>query len=885
MTDRPQPLPVLMEAGGDRAGRDRLELLTALINGPSFDPLYRADVIRIPRDHPVYRWGCVVGDCGRARTGGTDLCEEHRQNWCAARGGGVGKAAFVSAACGLDRFQWAEQVACRVCPQRPAVHISSRLCGRHFGRWRDCRGAAIGDDDASFHRWLAGQEQFDGYGTCRGAVCPDLADSPMGLCSRHEDRYRRQGRPGGARLPKSWSVRYEQHGLPVEVSYDDRGRFWDWCAQASAVNWPGQVNLRGLQPLVRAEIQWTLGVHAGQDRNRKWEPRQLQQLAHHCRDRGLHSLADLDPADIPSCYAGIVRVMLHLLRLVYFTPADTREAGFIETGHFGVRFPGRASHIDVTEVTQRWLRDLLWDHLAELMRSARRPRCGGPVDYLRRACIELSAFLAADAPGGGHDPAALRAEHAQRFVSDQQHRARHGLASQGVKGPGGAPSTVTANTCCLVVNGVRRILRDAMDSGVAERLGLGREFITAIPAARHQRSRARRPFPDEVARALADDANLGRLAAGYDPEDQGMRDIWETIVCTGRRVSEVIKARLDCIGRYGGLPMFWHDQAKVGNLDVAIRIPERLHQILTERQRKTVDRFTARHGRAPAGAERAALALFPSKICNLHGTASLTYTWFWEGFRSWVDALDVGHYVAHQARHTIATNLLRNGATLTHVRRYLGHVSDRMAEHYVHLTSSDLDDVLHRVWVAGPGAADPGKLLTSGTTPMTAGQAQALAVDLSRRSTPAEGGFCTFQPVVDGGACPWNLNCHSCDKFVMSGADLLYWRRKREQWNSIAERAPDDATADYLHQVFAPTAAAIDGLEGALAGLGLLDQALALDLRRPQDYFQRIWSLGFRVADLTGTSDGASAGGDSDRPGVMPDAAGTGDAERLEATG
>ena len=92
-------------------------------------------------------------------------------------------------------------------------------------------------------------------------------------------------------------------------------------------------------------------------------------------------------------------------------------------------------------------------------------------------------------------------------------------------------------------------------------------------------------------------------------------------------------------------------------------------------------------------------------------------------------------------------------------------------------------------------------------------QAEALALDLSRRSTPAEGGFCTFQPVVDGGACPWKLNCEGCDKFVISGADLLYWRRKREQWNSIAERAPDDATASYLHQVFEPTARAIDGLE------------------------------------------------------------------------
>ena len=137
---------------------------------------------------------------------------------------------------------------------------------------------------------------------------------------------------------------------------------------------------------------------------------------------------------------------------------------------------------------------------------------------------------------------------------------------------------------------------------------------------------------------------------------------------------------------------------------------------------------------------------------------------------------------------------------------------------------------------------------------MTREQAQALAIDLSRRSTPAEGGFCTFQPVVDGGACPWNLDCHNCDKFVLSGADLLYWRRKREQWRQLAEGAPDDATADYLHRYFEPTARAIDGLEKALAGLGLLDQALALDLRKPQDYFRRVWSTAFRATDLADTA-------------------------------
>ncbi len=91
-----------------------------------------------------------------------------------------------------------------------------------------------------------------------------------------------------------------------------------------------------------------------------------------------------------------------------------------------------------------------------------------------------------------------------------------------------------------------------------------------------------------------------------------MRDIWEITVTTGRRIGEVLKVRWDCIGRYGGLAMFWHDQTKVGNHDAAIRIPERLYQVVADRQRKTLDRFAARHGHRPAGAERARLACSPA---------------------------------------------------------------------------------------------------------------------------------------------------------------------------------------------------------------------------------------------------------------------------------
>jgi integrase len=181
---------------------------------------------------------------------------------------------------------------------------------------------------------------------------------------------------------------------------------------------------------------------------------------------------------------------------------------------------------------------------------------------------------------------------------------------------------------------------------------------------------------------------------------------------TGRRCGEVLKLRLDCLGRYGGLPMFWHDQTKVGNYDVAIRIPERLHQLLENRQRKTLALFAARYNRQPTAEERLHLALFPTNQRNNDGRRSLSYKWFHKGFKAWVDELDIGRWVPHQARHSLATSLLRAGATLTHVRRYLGQVSERMAEHYVHLTQSDLEDVLQRVWVAGPGTANPGELLT-----------------------------------------------------------------------------------------------------------------------------------------------------------------------------
>jgi hypothetical protein len=76
------PLPVLVPAGGDgRQRRDRLELLSALIGGPGFDPLLRCDIIAFPRDHPVFWWGCRITGCERPRRENKLLCSGHESVW------------------------------------------------------------------------------------------------------------------------------------------------------------------------------------------------------------------------------------------------------------------------------------------------------------------------------------------------------------------------------------------------------------------------------------------------------------------------------------------------------------------------------------------------------------------------------------------------------------------------------------------------------------------------------------------------------------------------------------------------------------------------------------------------------------------------------------
>ncbi|MFF1400438.1 tyrosine-type recombinase/integrase [Streptomyces sp. NPDC058287] len=851
-----QPLPMAIRGDtSSRTGRDRLEVLHALMAAPNFDPIYREDVIVAPGDHPVYGWLCKVPDCERAKQVTNDHCQTHKRQWSALRADGKTLVDFLRVAQPLRARSWMSPPPCLICPGVPAW-ASNGLCFLHKDRWvkHSSYLRRSQRQTADFDIWLAEQVPYPNFGDCQVQCCPDQADNPLRLCRRHTNRYERESRPGSAALPPHWGKYLSRCGSSVPVSYGDKSRFARWCREtgvASRTN--GRISLLGLRPLVKAEIQWSMFRHCDEPTaSSDWALAWVEYVADHCRIQKVNSLADLDLASCTWHARRLAATMLNYLRLVYFSRQDTKAAGFIETDHFGVRFPHSVSNIDLTSISQRWLRDMLWDDFAAKLTDDP-PRSRSPFDSNRRGLLELSAFLEVHAPAGGHDPALLTAQDMLDFVKDHRHRGEHGLFSLGFysmcRGHDRTPTKMTKAGVARNFNGARRVLRACLDSGEVDRIGLDRGFVVALPYGGAFNGR-RRPFSDEVARALADENNLENLALS-DPEDRGLRDAWETLVLTGRRCSEVLALRLDCIGRFNGLPVLWHDQTKVGNYDEAIRIPEWLYQRIARRQEQTTAQFHQRFGYPPTPQDRAKIALFQRRTCNRPMLKGLSYGWFHQHFRSWVATLDIEHCVPHQARHTLATKLLGNGANLSHVKRYLGQVSDRMAEHYVHIASTDpkLTDALNAVWVAGPGSAEPGFALSTGE-PMSREEAEALAIDLTRKSTPAEGGFCTYQPVVNGDACPWSMDCHNCEKFVMSGADLVYWHRKREQWHTLAERAPDSATADYFHDIFEPTDRAITGLEKALEAVGLLDEALALDLRRPQDYFGRIWSTAFRASEL-----------------------------------
>jgi hypothetical protein len=212
------------------------------------------------------RW-CAVAGCDITTLASSGLCPGCTIRWRDA--GCPDLDGFVDQPRPRRSLYQLHGRACRVsapgerCP-RPATNRAD-LCLVH-----EAERQRVQAGGHSFAEFLARARPLPSLGTCEAVVCED-AVYLQGLCARHYHQWSTAGRPKGR-------------------------AFSDWAARAAPNRDGRAVCLRGLHPLVRAEVLYGLQVR---DREQsKTNPSDVTRFVNQLRAHQVTSIVDVDKTTI-----------------------------------------------------------------------------------------------------------------------------------------------------------------------------------------------------------------------------------------------------------------------------------------------------------------------------------------------------------------------------------------------------------------------------------------------------------------------------------------------------------------------------------------------------------------------------------------------------------
>lgn len=841
-----------------------------------FPEWLKCEPIQFPPFDQTFGWRCLVPECDSAPTSTrvkNRVCSEHAREFRDfQKSENLGFDDFLASASPLAQQKYGHALQrkkdCRVqnCP---------RETGRNGKDYCDAHIYSLGRSKLTEAQWLHNQKSYRPFPICDVDRCVHDGTSFAGaskehrVCSLH--RYQ-------------WIRFIKDHPL---IGCEE-STWTDWLKDDATVNSlspvarRGELELAGIATPLAREIRYALHRYLNDPRRTLLLPNDIRRVIRVLQEYEVTSLFNSVVTEriLPQLkYSDslILNSLRYQSRDYVFTEDQSREDGWFDPIMLGVEpFPDtqhiRRSVYDLTDVTQPWLRDLLWYDLHDdaLAPAGKRPSATAVLTKIL-AIQRFSASLSQIRNDHGCVFAKLGASDARllkiiwdSYVVETPKMDRN--ESEIGDSPSGEKIAIklSAKVRSRSMYTVQKLLDRSHKLG---RQGPGFAFIHELPQYPEPKSNPRpRPISYHDFQLMIDDENIATLD-DFDKDNVGLSDIWLTQAFQGGRISETLKLRLGCVGMIGDAqPYLWRDITKSGVVDWGIPCHYPVYERLLARRTKTLGMLRRRYastldrlderGRAALEAKwDRTMPLFPRESQNPDLLLEVPQSSFRNPWNAWFNTLGLTGITTHQTRATLATNLLNNGAPPDLVRQVLGHFSLEALQFYGRYNDQTMIQHLQQTWAAGPGMDNPGEILTRPGEFKTETRDHAIKrIELA--IVPVEHGLCRYGPVVGGSNCPRQKNCTTgklgaCEHFALTGADLAYWERKRDAAAHYAEGAPNEAAREYILAEWKPWAPVIDNLRVELESVGLLSAAMNLDLRAPvHDYFSPLFATGWLANDL-----------------------------------
>jgi len=739
--------------------------------------------------HPLFGFAeCAVLDC-EAVAVQAGMCGPCARRWRRGPSRGMSRDEFIAVARLQIVLGRRRQVLCLVCRapgfERPAAGPLG-LCLACTTTFRRTLVPSVDD-------WIVGGQPRQGRRTPRPPAQPRVSYGRCERCGRWAAhpwprscqpcrfRWREVGKP-------DWAVWCREHPVPLAV--DNR-------VLAFADSVPE-----------RLRLEFLVGVQDAMDGELKFNSwGELTRLAACLARSGVESVLEVEQCPLRS--GGAEMLLKRIQWSIERTLVDPEQEFARDVWRLGLlRRDGARQQLNMTTITQPWLRELFRDWARETLGTTRH------VAYLNATLCQIRRLSESlrTRPDGGVDVTAVGRRDIEQFLMRLA-----GLASAG------RIANVTHVDCVIMV---RSLLRRARDRGLTAPGGLvhGLPDTFALLESDSPQREARDPddevgrsLPNSVIKQLASGETLGRLA---DLSNQDVADAVELLIRTGRRPTEICHLTERCLqwdervredGSVDRQPVLVYRPEKTPKRSKRLPVHAREAQIIA----RAVARARMRFPDAPAGK----LPLFPQRTQNRSGKVMMSSAKITHAVRAWARGLpelldsdgtayDRDRVYAYAFRHSYAQRLADKGCSPHLLMDIMDHRSFQTTEGYCrirHERRRQAVDLEHRwQWDAEGNELEQ----------MIERFAESEDVRTAIGSTAIPYGSCVEPANVAalGSACPYRMRCIGCKHFRTDLTHLAALEKYLTDLLAARERilAVSDELADWAKRDAMPSDEHID---------------------------------------------------------------------------